>query len=790
MHSDKHEIVGGGEGAKTMKSNKSGEQEAWSRRTFLKIMGLGSAGSALALTGCGDTDIVNNVDIEVRKEKVEPNVDPQDFVRPGIAIYYASTCRQCPAGCGIHARNREGRVLKLEGNPASPVNRGRLCPMGQAGLQAHYNPDRLTKPMIRKGGKLTEVSWAEAENALKKVLGRRNGKLAWLSGAVSGHHAALIRTYLDVAGSNNSFVFDTLPPAVGHAANEAIFGHAMPKYDFDKAALILSFGADFLGTWMSPVHFAGEYGRFRAAPRGTLVQIEPKMTLTGANADRWIAIRPGTEGYLALALASLLVEDARYADRVPVEVLDSIKDADIEAIANTTGVSVDRIHRLHQLLTQRSPSLVLSGSSAEGAEHGSETANAILLLNVMLGNVGKTILPRSKQPFPDLAPKLGGWSELRAFLDGLNSGKFDTAVVFGSNPIYQAPKSLGADKAFAKAKYRVSFSMFPDETTMACDLVLPIYSYLEEWNTAMPAYAADDGQLGLQQPVMNPVFGSDGPRGFGDLLLGVLTNMDGRFKKWKDYESYVMDALFTMRPAMVKPPKITVPGQTEMEAFRQGVLSTGFVRLKTASAGKLTAKVRPVQLPKAPKEDGGHPFHLVPSPRLGLWDGRHANLPWLQELPDQLAEVVWDSWVEIHPATAKKLGVITGDVVSVTSSAGSLKAKVVVFPGVQRDTVAIPLGQGHTEYGRYAKGIGVNPYHILEAKFDRQTGELATHATRVSVKKVADRGPLVTLANGDLVLESNTSTQAGREIVKTVSAKDFDRTESGKAATRPANKEV
>jgi len=144
--------------------------DTWTRRAFLKAMGLGGAGSALLLSGCGDTDLINEVSIEVRKEKVETQVDPQDFVRPGIGMYYASTCRQCPAGCGIHARIRQGRVLKLEGNPVSPVNLGRLCPMGQAGLQGHYNPDRLRTPLIRKGGKL--VSW----------LGRGAGRAAQTSG--------------------------------------------------------------------------------------------------------------------------------------------------------------------------------------------------------------------------------------------------------------------------------------------------------------------------------------------------------------------------------------------------------------------------------------------------------------------------------------------------------------------------------------------------------------------------------------------------------------------------------
>jgi len=762
-----------------MSQNKANSKSdnGWSRRTFLKAMGLGGAGGALVLSGCGDTDIVNEVDLEVRKELVEPNVDPQDFVIPGVQIYYASTCRQCPAGCGLHARIREGRVLKLEGNPASELNHGRLCPMGQAGLQAHYNPDRLTKPMARKGGKLVEVSWDEADNTLKKYLGHRNTKLAWLSGAVSGHHAALIKAYLKAIGSNNHFVFDTLPPSVGHTANEAMFGAAMPRMDFNKAKLILSFGADFLGTWMSPVQFATQYANFRNAPRGTLVQVESKMTLTGANADRWIAIRPGTEGYLALALASLLALDAEYAGRVSSDVAASLKDVNIESVAKSTGISVDRIHRLHHLLKSHSPSLVLSGSSAEGVSYGSETANAILLLNVMLGNVGQTLLPRAKPAFPDLTPRMGGWAELRAFLDGLNGGRFDTAVVFGSNPLYQAPDFMKADKAFAKAKTRISFSMFPDETTMACDLVLPIHSYLEEWNTAMPAYAPEDGYLGLQQPVMNPVFGSKATRGFGDLLLGMLGNVDAKFKHWENYESYVMGALLAMRPALVNPPKPTVPGQTPEEAFKQGILSTGFVHMKVNKPAAIVAQVKPVRLPEAPKKNAQYPFRLIPSARLGLWDGRHANLPWLQELPDQLAEVVWDSWAEIHPETAKKLGVITGDVVSVTSSAGSLKVKVVVFPGIHKDAIAIPLGQGHTEYGRYAKGRGVNPYKILTSKFDNKTGELATYATDVQVVKVADRGALVTLAHGDLILENGSNSQAGRHFVNTVTSKEFNRTE-------------
>ncbi|MDQ7001104.1 MAG: molybdopterin dinucleotide binding domain-containing protein, partial [Ghiorsea sp.] len=499
---------------------------------------------------------------------------------------------------------------------------------------------------------------------------------------------------------------------------------------------------------------------------------EPKMTLTGSNADRWIAIKPGTEGHLALALASLIAKDKNFKGKK----LD-IVDVDIKAVSTATGVSIERMRKLSEMLVAQSPSLVLSGNSAEGFAHGSQAANAISMLNIMLGNVGETILPRAKPSFEDLQPQLGGWSEVKAFFDGLADGSFDTAVVYGSNPLFQAPNFMKADAAFAKAKMRIAFSMYPDETTMACDLVLPVHSYLEEWNTSMPAYAVDDGHLNIQQPVMNPVFGEGSTYAYGDIMLGLVSELDATFKNWDSYGAYIRDALATMKPALVNPPKPTTTGQTDEEGFEQGVLAAGFVQIKESKASAIVAKASAVNLPSTKESDGKHAFHLIPSARMGLYDGRHANSPWLQELPDQLTSVMWGSWVEIHPKTAEKLGLITGDKVKVTSDAGSLDVDVVVFPGIHEEAVAIPLGQGHTEYGRYAKGVGVNPFKILTAQFDKETGELATHATKVSIIKIANRGEVVTRAHGDLVLASEAMSQKGREIVKSVSADNFDHNE-------------
>ncbi|MDQ6950698.1 MAG: molybdopterin-dependent oxidoreductase [Mariprofundales bacterium] len=752
-----------------------------SRRTFLKAMGLGSAGGALVLSGCGDTDLINEVDLEVRKEHVLPNVDPQDFVVPGNEIYYASICQQCPAGCGTHARVREGRVLKLEGNPQSAINVGRLCPMGQAGLHGHYNPDRLHKPMARKNGKLVEVSWDDANKALTKHLGTPNKKLAWIGGVESGHDAVLIREYMDAIGSKNWVNFDPMVPEVGLSAQEKVYGERLPIFDLAKADLIVSFGADFLGTWMSPVHFASQYAEFRKPSRGTLVQIESKMTLTGSNADRWIAIRPGTEGHLALAIASLLASDPHYAARIPNEMSKALKQINIAEFANITDVPEAQIRKIHHHLTTRTPSLVLSGWSAENGEQGEQAALAAHLLNVMLGNVGKTVLPRAQMPFPDLGARSGGWAKLSRVIQDLHRGKIDTVVVHGTNPLYHAPAFMEAKKAFAKAGFRVAFSMFPDETTLACDLVIPIHSSLEEWGSSYPLYPAKDGVLGLRQPTMYPVFGKDSTKAFGEVMLTLIKGVNPSFKHWGDYHAYLIDALSSMKGKMATMPKPQVDGETDQEALVQTMLSDGQVQFKTtANTLRASAILPKLRVPTSP--GGKYPYTLIPSPRLGLWDGRHANLPWLQELPDQLSAVVWDSWLEIHPKTAAKLGIKTGDKIKVSSEAGDIIAKslivdAVVIASIHPEAIAIPLGQGHTEYGRYAKGIGVNPFELLNPTYDDDTGELSVAATRIQIEKIADYGKITTLATGDLVQESHTFHQAGRKLVKTISAEDFNRTE-------------
>ncbi len=748
------------------------------RRDFLKIMGWSGVGAALA--GC---DMPSYVTLEEGRETVTSYVHPEEFVIPGIAVYYASTCQQCPAGCGVHARVREGRVLKVEGNPASPINRGKLCQMGQAGLQQHYNPDRLSRPLLRSGGRLQEVSWEQAEKVLLQRLGGaaqvKEGRVAWLTGALSGHQAVLLDALLESLGSpDGHYVHEVINDEVVREVNRELLGEAQPRYDFGRAKMILSFGADFLGASASPVHFATEFGgRFRGVwndpeafkrgeflpkrDRGVLVQAEPAMSLTGANADLWLAVRPGTEGALALGIANtLLVKHRRDASMLPEEVRRQIARYDLDTVSGITGVAGELIVRTAAWLNERSPSLVLAGGPATGQEHGYQAAAAAMLLNLILGNVGQTILPSGDFPFAQLAPRTGGTRGLLAFTEKAAQGAVDVAVVSGSNPAYTAPAFVGFAEAFGKVPFKVVLTQFPDETAQLADLVLPLRSPYEDWGTHVAAYQAAEAVIGIQQPVMTPLY--EETRGLGDILLTLLKARKVKgYEGFADYYAYLRSA-FAALPAELK-------GGLGDEAFWQRALQDGQIRVPRRP-GRLQAKAVAVELPE-PKADAEFPFRLVPSARLGLWDGRHANIPWLQEAPDQITKVVWGSWAELHPRTAQRLGVEEGDVIRITSPQGAIEARVYVYKGVHPEAVAVPMGQGHEAYGRYAQGRGVNPLKILAPVREGRTGELALYGTRVQIAKVGRKERLVRMGG--------TETQQGRKLVATVTAEVYRRSEGG-----------
>ncbi len=722
------------------------------RRDFLKVLGLG--GSSLALTGCGNTDIRSG------DEVIMPNVQPEDFVVPGLSVYYASTCRQCGSACGVMGRVREGRVLKMEGNPASRISGGKICGLGQAAVQVQYNPDRLTQPMMKVGSSLQPISWDKAMALLDEKTGPKSGikgeEFGFLTGAMSGHLNVLTQNYMESLDSRNHYVYEALSPAISLAANRRVYGVDQPRLHFDKAKLIVSFGADFLGTGASPVHFAAEYAKFRKAPRGTLVQIEPKMTMTGGNADRWIAIIPGTEGVFALGIANQLLKHSEFTGTVPADIVDLVSKYDADTVSRITGVRSELVGHVASLLWEKTPSLVISGASVEGHAHGVQNAVAVQLLNQILGNVGKTIDGQAQSPFPQLSPAAGSFSALKAMNEKMGADEFKAVFIHGANPVFTAPSFMGFRDNLRKVPFKVAFVNALDETAEECDLVLPIFTAVEEFGSNVAWYQPEGVEITIQQPLMNQLYPDT--RSMGDIMLNLVkARKADEYKAWPDFFSYLKTAIINIKPVV----KYT---DTD-EHFWYDTLSNGVIHVDGAPQ-QVSAKfaATDLRLPaSANAQDPVYPFYLVPSERHYFRDGRHANCGWLQESPDPMTTIVWDSWAEIHPKTAASMGIKEGDWLEIASQNGMLKVKAYVFPGIHPDAISIPLGQGHESLGRYAKGVGVNPFRILNPVFEKDTGELALYGTRVSVRKTG---------NSEIVVkdEGPVNTQMGRKLVVTLPA--------------------
>jgi len=728
------------------------------RRNFLKIMGLGGAGTALG--GC---DLPSTVTLEEGKEEVVSYLMPEEYVIPGVGVWYASTCTQCAAGCGIHGRVREGRVLKLEGNPGSSMNSGNICMMGQAGVQGHYNPDRIKTPMMREGGNLVAVSWEKAMNTIQEKLSAASGdQVAWFTGTLSGHQAALVNNHLEAIGAKKHYVHEPINTSVWQAVNKDMLGEAMPRLRIDKAQMILSFGADFLGTWVSPVHFAGEYAKFRKQKRrGLLVTIEPKMSLTGANSDLWIPAKPGSEGVIALGIANLLVKNhSKDMSALPADIQGLINKYDATTAANLAGVDPKRLQRIAELLVERSPSLVLAGAPVEGQAKGYASVAAVMLLNHLLGNVGQTIESQGNFPFAQLKTRTGGSSDLFAFVQAAKNKQLAAVFFYGSNPKFTAPAAIEMDSALSDVPFKVAISQFMDETTAVADVVLPAASYLEDWGTHVAAYQPEQPLIGVQQPLMEKLYADT--KGFGDIMLDLLkVAKKDVYSAFADYYAYLKNAHAAM------PANLKEAGMSDNDAWN-AALQNGLIKVAT---GSKSMTVNPVSFadPAPAAVDSKYGLHFVPSPRLGLWDGRHANLPWLQEAPDQITKVVWDSWAEIHPSTAQKLGIKHGSIINVESEHGTVKVQAIVIKSIHPDVIAIPMGQGHEEYGRYAKGRGANPLKLLNPIKEETTGELAIYATRVNASPTGKKEVVVRLGASD--------TQAGRRLVVTVPIEQYQRTE-------------
>ncbi len=726
------------------------------RRAFIKLSAITGTSATLASCGNPENHLIRFV--------------PDDELVPGVAEWKPSVCPLCQAGCGLQVRVMEadvevtrngqrgvtkmGVAKKLEGNPAHPVNQGGLCPRGQAAIQITYHPDRLTNPLKRSGprgsGQFEEVTWDEA---LSSIVSRLDGlaaagnqkSLAFLTRPRRSRRQDLIALVLARYGAPPALTFELFGDDVLRRANALSFGREqLPTFDLARSRYVISFGADFLGTWNSPVSQNAGYGRMRQGHpgvRGKLVQIESRMSQTGANADEWVPVRPGTEGILALSLTQVLLAGGLKppaATDAFASLIDGWRSglsqyAPAEA-EKATGVPAATIARLAHELAERRPAVAMIGGAPLAQTNGLFQAVAVNLLNAVAGSVGEPggvfFTPQTSEP----PARRGDLNTIAADLLLSATLPIQLLLIDDVNPVFATPRAWRMREAFEKIPFIASFGSFLDETSSLADLILPDHSFLESWTETRAESGAMVAVASAAPPAMRPLHQT---RATPDVLLEIARRLQRPLSPplpWQTFDAMIGEAFAGLPPSE--------SGDAWSLAQTQG----GWWGTVTTPAAHVAERPpAPFAQPHFDGAIGDFPFHFLPYASQAFLDGSLAHLPWMQELPDPMTSAMWSSWVEINPKTAARLTIAPGDLVDIRSQHGTVRAPAVLSPGIAPDVVAMPVGQGHETFTRYASGRGVNPVGILAPLVEPHTGSLAWAATRVQIARAGDD-------NGQLIL--------------------------------------
>ena len=746
------------------------------RRNFIILTSLGAATTSV-LGACGHPE-----------EKLIPALIPDEEYIPGIDYSKATVCGMCPAGCGIAVRTREHKANKIEGNPLHPVNLGALCARGQAGLQVLYNPDRIRSPLRRKGNRgqqpeFEEITWDEAIGALASKLREikaqnRAASVVYASADATGVTGLAAESLMSAYGATSLLDGEMFNEQWTLSGYEAAYQtRRIPAFDIGHARYLLSFGARFLETWHSPVMYSLAYGEFRRAPaRGKLVQIEPRMSLTGASADDWLPAKVGTEGMVALGIAQVIVrEGLMKSSPLPAQVPDlnssqvgsvsaTSPEAKLEryapeATAEQTGIPAQTIIRIAREFAASQPALAIGWGTTlvqtgTDAEAGLKNFKAIHFLNELVGNrdkPGGVLLEAgpSIDPFAKWrAAKPAIWKPVTR--KNLAGGQISALLIHNLNLAYSSPWTA---ETLNSIPLIVSFSSFMDETAQLADLILPDHSFLESWDLRPTSSWKGEPAVGLMQPVVKPEFNT---RPTADVLIEVGKQLEIQLPLGSAEE-------MTRRAAaeLAKAPgsSITVDSPEDFwtafaergvwiaEGSPRGAATPGREPMfddhgpETESSTRSSEVVAEIDGLLSKKQgEGDFPLELLVYEHATLGLGEHANLPWLQELPDPMTSVIWGSWVEINPKTAGSLGIADGDTVEVHTSERSVRAPAVLYPPIRPEVIAMPYGQGHEGFGRYAGKRGVNAALLSPLPANSTAGALAI---RARVSRVSDEGQLI-----------------------------------------------
>jgi molybdopterin-containing oxidoreductase family iron-sulfur binding subunit len=647
------------------------------RRDFLKLLGFSVA--AVSIAACNTAPI----------KKAIPYLNKPAELDPSIPNYYASTYYEDGDYASILVKTREGRPIKIEGNTLSPISGGKTSAKAQASVLNLYDTARYQNFM--EAGKSVEMKESD-----KKIVSKLEsaGSIRIVSSTIiSPSTKAVIAEFKKKYDATTHIMYDANSAHGIIQANKESFGVEMiPSYSFDKAEVIVSFGCDFLGTWLSPVEFARQYVKTRKLGKNKKqmsrhYQFESLFSMTGSNADYRTPLKPSQEAQAVAALYQKLTGGGKFKD----EVIDKNLDKAVKDLRNAKGKSI-----------------VVSGSNDVAVQ------TIINAINNELGNYGATI--NTAVP---MYSKQGNDTAMNAFIDEVKGGSVDVVIFYGANPVYNYPRGKELKDALSKVKTKISFADRPDETAALCDFVCPDNHALESWGDA----EIKKGHFSLQQPTITPIFATrqaqeslltwagSRTKSYYDFVRGywnrTLFKTQTKFKTFDEFwGASLHDGVFSTTVVAKEELKVEDKKPTDDKKPDAPKVVAGVFKGDTSSA---IASINQTY------KEGGVELALYEKVSMGA--GTQANNPWLQELPDPVTRACWENYLCISTTMAKEKSLTQGDYVKVEAKGFSFEIPVLIQPGQHKEAVSVAIGYGREVSGKVGTGIGVNVFPLAKNTF-------------------------------------------------------------------------
>lgn len=733
------------------------------RRSFLSFVIGGAAGTALSPLPWKLTD-----DIAIWTQNWPWTPVPER----GPVSFVNSVCTLCPGGCGITIRKVGRRVVKIEGTADYPVNHGGLCPLGLSGGQLLYGAARrIPAPLKKTDGGWMPISWDAALSEVAQRLGDLRSKglahtVACIAGSDRGTVPALWQRFLTVYGSPNFIRTPSIQDPYELVLELMQGVRAFAGFDVAASDFVISFGSGLFEGWGSPVYMLRAVSALRDNG-GRLVQVEPRLSMTAAKADQWLAVNPGTEGTLALGLARVIIREKLYHrdfvenhttgfDQWRQRVMADYAPGEV---ARATGVDATEIVALARAFAKARHPLAICGQARGLAPGGLNDFLAVHALNALVGSINRPGGVRAlaepdyiNWPEPEIdAAAARGLQQPR--VDGAGGSKYPLAryllerlpkiinssrscpvkmlFVTDANPLYSLPDVKAARKAFERIPFVVSFSSYLDETARQADLILPNHMYLERYQEVPPVPGVAQPVIGLMRPAVKPQYNT---RHEGDVVIQLARRLGATAAAafpWSSYKACLESTLADVLQSLLK------RGYLQ----RSAGASSGWEDAFETDSGKFefTNAAIAALPPRAAVAPVGaaasFPLLLVgyDSPRLA--GGYIGDPPFLIKTVSDFVLKKNDGLVEINPATAGRLGLAEGSRVVLSTPLGQARARVHLFDGIRPGMVALPRGLGHTAYDPYLAGKGINLNALMGPVEDPASGLNAAWSIRAGLVK-------------------------------------------------------